>query len=172
MNRRLYFILPDVATAIKVEQELLLDRVEEGRMHFLGKRGTDLQGLPEAGTSQKTDLKHGAFIGLIAGAITGALIGVCLYVYPQITGLELKQVIILACTLICAAVGAWIGGPLIGASTPNIHLEDYQQSMNEGHLLLMLDLPVGRVEEVRKVIKSHCPEAEDHGIEPTMPAFP
>ena len=172
MNRRLYFILPDVATAQKVEQDLLLARVEEGRMHFLGKRGTDLQDLPEAGTSQKTDLKHGAFTGLFAGAITGIVIGVCLYLYPQITGFELKPVIILVCALLFAAVGAWIGGLLIGASTPNIHLEEYQASMNEGHVLLMLDVPVTRVEEVREIIKAHYPEAEDHGIEPTMPAFP
>ena len=48
MNRRLYFILPDVKTALKVEQDLLLARIEESRMHFLAKRGTDLQTLLEA----------------------------------------------------------------------------------------------------------------------------
>lgn len=172
MNRRLYFILPDVKTALKVEQDLLLARIEESRMHFLAKRGTDLQTLPEAGTTQKTDLKHGAFIGLISGAITGVAIGVFLYLYPQVTGVELKQVIILICTLLFAGLGAWIGGLLIGTSTPNVHLQAYQESMNEGHVLLMLDVPVTRVEEARQIIKSHYPEAEDHGIEPTMPAFP
>ena len=57
MNRRLYFVLPDVATSEKVERELLLARIEEDRMHFLSRRGLDLHKLPEADTSQKTDLK-------------------------------------------------------------------------------------------------------------------
>jgi hypothetical protein len=172
MNRRLYFILPDVETSRKVEQELLLARIEERRMHFLGKRGTDLQDLPEATSTQKSDLLHGAFIGLFVGGVTGAAAGFGLYLYPEIIGLDVKQIVILIGALVGAGLGAWIGGPLIGSSTPNVHLAEYQESMKDGHILLMLDVPVERVDEVRAIIKSHHPEAEDHGIEPTMPAFP
>lgn len=45
MNRRLYFVLPDVEIAQAVEKDMLLARIEDGRMHFLGKRGTDLKDL-------------------------------------------------------------------------------------------------------------------------------
>ena len=172
MNRRLYFILPDVATSRKVEADLLLARIEERRMAFLGKRGVDLQDLPEATSTQKSDLMHGAFIGLFAGGVTGAAAGLCLYLYPQIIGLDVKQIVILAGAVVGAFLGAWIGGLLIGSSTPNIHLAEYQESMKDGHILLILDVPVNRVDEVRDIIKAHHPEAEDHGIEPTMPAFP
>jgi len=34
MNRRLYFILPDVEISRKVEDDLLLARISEHEMHF------------------------------------------------------------------------------------------------------------------------------------------
>jgi hypothetical protein len=43
LNRmRLYFMLPDVASATATCNELLLARIEDRRMHFLAKRGTNL----------------------------------------------------------------------------------------------------------------------------------
>ena len=51
MNRRLYFILPDVDISRKVENDLLLARIGGQHMHFLGKRGTELLDLPEATSS-------------------------------------------------------------------------------------------------------------------------
>jgi hypothetical protein len=48
MNRRLYFVLPDVDIALEVERDLLLARVNDSLMHFMGKRGTDMKDLPEA----------------------------------------------------------------------------------------------------------------------------
>ena len=89
MSRRLYIILPDVDTASKVEEELLLARIEERCMHFLGKRGTDMKGLPEASHAQKTDLMHGVVIGLFAGSLTGALAGSYAYMNPDFIGMQI-----------------------------------------------------------------------------------
>ena len=36
----------------------------------------------------------------------------------------------------------------------------------------MIDVPVERVDEIREIVKSHHPEAEDHGVEVMIPAFP
>ncbi|HYX62835.1 MAG TPA: DUF1269 domain-containing protein, partial [Burkholderiales bacterium] len=75
MRRRLYFLLPDVLSAKHTADDLLLARVEDRRMHFLAKRGTDLGELHEAGYAIKTDLARGAGLGLVLGAIGGALLG-------------------------------------------------------------------------------------------------
>ena len=48
MTHRLYFVLPDVASARQLADDLLLARVEDRRMHFLAKRGTELGALHEA----------------------------------------------------------------------------------------------------------------------------
>ena len=55
MTHRLYFVLPDVASARQLADDLLLARVEDRRMHFLAKRGTELGALHEASHFQKTD---------------------------------------------------------------------------------------------------------------------
>jgi hypothetical protein len=49
------------------EDDLLLARIEERPIHFLAKRGTSMDGLHEANVLQKTDLVHGAQLGLVPG---------------------------------------------------------------------------------------------------------
>jgi len=44
--------------------------------------------------------------------------------------------------------------------------------MQDGRVLLMLDVPSSRYDEVRDIIAAKHPEAVDRGNEPTVPAFP
>ncbi|HET9023545.1 MAG TPA: DUF1269 domain-containing protein, partial [Burkholderiaceae bacterium] len=44
--RRIYFLLPDVASARAIVNELLLARIEERRIHVLAREGTPLEDLP------------------------------------------------------------------------------------------------------------------------------
>ena len=97
MSRRLYFVLPDVETSRKVEQELLLARIEEKRMHFLGKRGIDMKDLPEATAAQKTDLLRGIYIGFFAGVLTGLLAGLYIYFNPDTVGMQVPPFVIIIC---------------------------------------------------------------------------
>ncbi len=173
MRRRLYFVLPEVETARQVEKELLLARVETGCIRFLGKWGTDLGDLPQATLAQKTDLVHGIQVGLFTGAATGALIGFIIHYFPEVHDLPIGQElgIIFICALVGGLFGAWAAG-MIGSSTPSNRLKAFEKTMEEGHILLILDVPKERVEEVRKIITSHHPEVEDRGMDPTIPIFP
>ncbi len=65
-----------------------------------------------------------------------------------------------------------ISGLFIGSSTPNVKLKKFQHSMDEGHILLMVDVAKDRVDEIRKIVHQHFPEAEDYGEDHTIPAFP
>ncbi|MCG3201523.1 MAG: hypothetical protein NFCOHLIN_01393 [Gammaproteobacteria bacterium] len=170
MRRRLYFVLPDVNVARQVEDDLLLARIESRRMHFLGKRGTDLKDLPEAGLAQKSDLIHGMATGLVAGAIAGALVGLYLFVDP-VLGTGPGPAKVLAGALGGALFGIWVAG-MVGISTPNSVLRRFERTMAEGHILLMVDVPRERIEAVRHMVLSRHPQVEDHGLEPTVPAFP
>ena len=71
MRKRLYFVLPDISSASKTADDLLLARVEDRHMHFLAKRGTDLGKLHEAGAQQKSDRVHGAESGMAFGVPGG-----------------------------------------------------------------------------------------------------
>src|SRR5919204_159530 len=82
MKRRLYFLLPDVESATRTANDLLLARVEDRRMHFLAKRGTDLGELHEASYLIKTDLMRGAGLGLFFGALGGVILGYMIVNHP------------------------------------------------------------------------------------------
>ncbi len=172
MNRRLYFILPDVEISRKVEDDLLLARISEQQMHFLGKRGTNMQDLPEASQVQKTDIVHGFQVGMFAGALTGAIMGLTAYLMRDIIGMQMEVGIVLVLFLVGGVYGAFISGLFIGSSTPNVKLKKFQHSMDEGHILLMVDVAKDRVDEIRKIVHQHFPEAEDYGEDHTIPAFP
>ncbi len=160
MSRRLYFVLPDIETSRKVERELLLAHMESKRMHFLGKRGVDMKDLPEATAAHKTNLLRGLYIGFFAGIITGLLAGFYLYFNPGLLGMQIPPFIIFICAIVGAILGAWISGPLIGASTPNSSIQSYTPLLHKGHVLLILDVPPKRTEEIRKLINSIYPQED------------
>ena len=82
MKRRLYVVLPDLASAITTANDLLMARVEDRHMHFLGKRGMSMGVLHEASVLQKSDVRHALFLGCGLGALGGMLLGVYLKLNP------------------------------------------------------------------------------------------
>jgi len=70
-----------------------------------------------------------------------------------------------------ALFGAWAAS-MIGISTPNTALKRFEAAIGEGRVLLMVDVPKDRVEEIQELVHRSHPEASDHGLEPTIPAFP
>jgi len=57
-------------------------------------------------------------------------------------------------------------------SIPNSRLRRFQPAIDRGKILLMVDVPVRRVKEIRDLIISHYPEAQARGQEAQVPAFP
>ena len=170
MRLRMYVTLPDVASARQLANDLLLARIEDRHMHFLARRGTDLGELHEASYLQKTDAVHGAFTGLVIGAIVGVLVGLLLVYFPP-GGASIQLVAVLIAALVGAFLGIWMAA-MMGLQVPNTQLKGFEQELEDGKILLMLDVPAGRYEEIRQVIARTHPEAADRGQEPTVPAFP
>ena len=166
MRLRMYVTLPDVASARKLADDLLLARIEDKRMHFLARRGTDLGELHQASYLQKTDTVNAFFKGGLIGAVMGVVVGLLL-VYTM--NAQLGAVLIGA--LVGAGLGAWVSS-MIGLQVANSSLKDFEKDIQDGKILLMLDIPAGRYEEIRAVIARTHPEAADRGNEPTVPAFP
>lgn len=170
MNRRLYFMLPSLASAEKTADDLLLARIDDKRMHFVARPGTHLGKLHEAGYSIRNDLLRGTEVGLVSGGLFGLFVGIVLYA-TQPVGIALQPVIILAMALLFALFGAW-SSSMIGIALPNSQLSQFEDEIEEGKILLIVDVPRSRVDEVRALIGRAHPEANSRGLEPAYPVFP
>src|SRR5207249_7338775 len=157
MRRRMYFLLPDLGSAIQTANDLLLARVEDGHMHFLAKRGMSLGQLHEANYLQKSDAVHGAELGFVIGGLGGFLIGIYVYLTPP-EGVTLQLVTVLIGTVIGAMFGAWAAS-LVAMSVPNSRLRTFQKEIEAGKILLMVDVPPSRIEEIQDLVHRRHPEA-------------
>jgi hypothetical protein len=107
---------------------------------------------------------------MVLGGVGGIALGVIAVLYPP-GGIALQWATVLATGLGGAALGAWVGS-LAGAGAPNSRLVRYEREFAAGKVLLMVDVPFSRVEEIRNLVHRQHPEASAGVVEPTMPAFP
>jgi hypothetical protein len=168
--RRLYFMVPDIDTANTVVDELLLKRVDDHHIHIVAKEGTPMGDLPEANLLQKSDFIPAMERGLAVGGITGVLAGIAAVTFPP-AGLVLGGGAILGTSLAGAGFGAWISG-MIGMDVPNTQIKKFEGAIEKGEVLMMIDIPKTRVEEIEALIQQHHPDADMGGTEPHIPAFP
>jgi hypothetical protein len=170
MRRRLYFVLPDVESARSMLNEMLLARIEVRHIHFLSRRDTLPEDLPEANVLQKTDIVHGAQSGIAIGAIVGAVAGALVVFFPP-EGVTLKLITVLVAAIGGAFFGAWASS-MVASSVPNSRLKAFERDIDSGKVLMMVDVPMRRVQEICDLVASRHPEAASGGFEPTIPAFP
>ncbi len=170
MRRRLYVICPDLEAAQRTMNDLLLARIDERHIHVLARPGAPMDQLHEASILQKTDLVHGAELGLAIGGALGLLLGVVLVLVP-LGGVQLQLVTVLITALGGALFGTWASS-MVAASLPNTRLLAFAKDIEEGKYLMMVDVPFRRVEEIQSLLRKRHPEDKDGGVEPTVPAFP
>jgi hypothetical protein len=170
MRRRLYFLALDVIRSREVVNELLVAHIEAQHIHVLARRDTDLGDLPGASALQKTDLAHAAQTGMVLGWTLGILAGVILLLFP-IFDTPPAPGLLLGTALLGAVFGAWTAS-LAGLAVPNSRLARFQEAIEGGRLLLMVDVPFGRVAELSELVRTRHAQALSGGFEPTIPAFP
>ena len=170
--RRLYFLIPTIDSAKTIVDELLLARVDQRHIHIAAADHHALieANLPEASLLQESDFVPAVERGLAIGGATGILAGVAAVALPGV-GLALGGGAILGIGLAGAGMGAWLSS-MIGISAPSSRLTEFEDAVKQGNLLMMVDVPKTRVDEITDLIKKHHPEAEIEGTEPVIPAFP
>jgi hypothetical protein len=170
MRRRIYYVMPTLESARKIMDDLLLARIEERHIHFIARRGTPMDGLHEANVLQKTDIVHGAQLGMIVGAALGCIAGVILVFYPPVEGMSKVLAVVIA-SAAGAVFGMWASS-MAAASIPNTHLRKYEADIEAGKILLMVDVPHHKVDQIHDLLAKIHPEAAGGDIDPVIPAFP
>lgn len=171
MNRRIYWLLPDLASAQRTMDDLLLARIDERRMHFVARESIDLSDLHPANVLQTSDVIRAAETGLVIGGATGAALGAVVAVFYPLVGDSPQWGLVAVLTIVGALIGAWASS-MIGISTPSQRLKRFEPAIEKGQILLMVDVPRRRVEEIEDRLQKLHPEARLEGVEPDIPAFP
>jgi hypothetical protein len=167
--RRLYFLVPDTTVGKKVVDELLA-RIEWKHIHVLAKRGTPLEDLPEASVWQKSDIVPAMQRAVSLGGATGLLCGlVGLAIQPHLV--VAGGGILLATSLAGAGIGVYLGG-MVGLNVGNTRLKQFEEAIERGELLVIVDVPRDRVAGITERIRKAHPQAHPEGTEPRVPAFP
>ena len=168
MNRRLYFMLPDVKSAHAMLNDLLLARVNASNIHFLAKPGTPMQDLPEATISERSDMIEGWEIGMGLGTLVGFASGLVAVMIP--TWWYTKPIPVETTLLISTAVGFLVGGlwtALVATGIPNSQFRRFAKNIAKGQVLMIVLTPLHRVQQIRKLVADKHPEAAYSGTWPT-----
>ncbi|PXX18388.1 DUF1269 domain-containing protein [Nitrosomonas ureae] len=168
--RRIYFLVPDITTTKKIVEDLLLQKIEEKHIHVIAKRGTPLEDLPEANLLQKTDFIPAVEQGVALGGATGLLAGLVAVALPPASTV-IAGGVLLATTLVGVGVGSWFGG-MVGMSVGNRQIKEFEDAIEAGKLLVLVDVPTDRVAEIEDRVKQHLPQVEVEQTEPRVPSFP
>jgi uncharacterized membrane protein len=171
MRRRIYWLLPDLASARRTMDDLLLARISEPHIHFVAREDADMSGLHPANVLQTSDVVRSAQVGLVIGGAVGAVLGAIVALFFPILGDRPEWGMIAVLAIVGAGFGAW-SSSMIGISTPNNRLKRFEPAIAQGQILLMVDVPHSRVDEVEARLQALHPEAHLEGVEPNIPAFP
>ena len=171
MRRRIFWLFPNLDSARRTMDDLLLARIDERHIHFVAREGADMSGLHAANVLQTSDVIRSAEAGLVIGGTAGAVLGSIIAVAYPMFGDKPQWGLIAVLALVGAPVGAWASS-MIGVSTPSKRLQRFEAQIEQGQVLLMVDVPRSRVEEIEARLQALHPEAHLEGVEPNIPAFP
>ena len=160
MERRLYFLLPDVEHTRAVVAKLETNGIGRKHTHVIAPQGIDLEGLPQASSNQRMDIGarletviwNGNLVLFILALITLAVL-----IMIDVSGFLLLVPASIMLTTFLAGVG-------FTKYIPNVHLSEFADALRHQEILLMVDVPEGQVARVGKLIHHNHPEAVAGGV--------
>ena len=157
--KRLTFLTPNMEQAQGVVNELRTMGVSEEMMHVVAKDHDMLQKahIHEATEMETSELETDFDWGMVAGGVLGLVIGFTAY-KSMLFGFEFGAGSLLVLSLVGIVLGGWLG-KIIGENTPSGELEKYQPAIEEGQILMMVDVPLEQLPELYKMVRKHCPKA-------------
>jgi len=164
--RRLYFLLPNTDLARRVTSDLENAAIPRTHVHAIASITHDLDDLPDANIWQKTELAHGIEQGIGLGGVSGLLGGLLAVTFPP-AGLVLGGGAVMASALVGAGFGAVVSG-LMKSHEHNHQLDQFQHAIENGNILLLVDVPKQREAEIKALIMDHYAEAKIRSVKPKV----
>jgi hypothetical protein len=166
MLRRIFFLLADEAQGSALVADLGSAGIGREHLHAVTGGGRLLQQFPLATARQQRNsvwqLQRWLWTGNLALFVLAAL-GLALALYTGHTLAALAAVAVMI-----AAVAA---GVVFVYHMPETHLGELNIALKHGDIVLMVDVPKRRANEIAQLVRQRHPEAEASGIGWTIPAL-
>jgi len=167
--KRLCFLSPDVEHATAVVQDLKEDGIEEKHIYAIARSDVPMEQLPDGGPDDN-DFLPAFERGVALGGATGVFLGLLALAFPP-AGFVVGGGGVALLGMMSASVGGLLTG-MAGASFSSTRLKRFEGEIENGKILIMVDVSLDRVQHVNELIRSHDPEVEIEGIEPPAPIVP
>lgn len=132
--------------------------MDDRHMHAIARKGTWMGYVPKATLLQRTNFLPALGQGAAVGGMLGLMGGLIAMAFP-VNDLVIAGGILLEWVLAGAGVGGTVFS-LIGASASTEQVKRYQEAINQGQILMMVDVPDGRVQEVTQRVQKQYPSAQ------------
>lgn len=155
MAKKMIFSVPGTQTALQIVDFLKARGLGESDISVLGNEATEVSAIPEAGEFHN-DVIPAAKRGLALGGATGLLAGLGgALVAP---GLVIGGAALALATAGGATFGV-LASSLIGSSVPNSQIRKYEQVLERGELLMIVDIDDERVADITEKLRLQHPTA-------------
>jgi hypothetical protein len=165
---RLCFLVPNLESAHGVVGDLRSAGIADSNLYVIAREGSPLGDLPDAGMIAKSDFYPQLERGLAMGGAIGVIGGlIALRVLGAVIGG--------GAVLLFGLIGAGFSGLLsaiAGSSFPNSRLAEFEQAVEAGHVLIMVDAAPERVPALERVVRQRHPELEIEHLESRAPILP
>lgn len=158
MKKKLCFLAPDLERAKLIIDDLRSAGYTDTAINVIANENIPLEDVPEADLRHGSDLVNAAKRGAATGGTIGALAGLVFVAFPP-AGLALGGGAILGGAAAGAGFGVW-ASTLVGISATNSEIKEYQEAIDEGSILIIVDtINHEESERVEKIVRDHHPEA-------------
>lgn len=159
MWRRLFYLLPDEDRGSALVADLGTAGIEREQLHAVTGGGRLLQQFPPANARQQRDsvwqLQRWLWAGNLALFALAAL-GLVLALYAGYTLAAFAAAAIMVATVTAGVVFVY--------HMPQTHLGEFDIALKHGDIVLMVDVPKRRTNEIAQLVRQRHPEAEASGV--------
>ena len=157
MNRRLYFLLPDVPNTLSVIDQLMGSGVKMW-LHIKAGAGIDRSLLPEALQDIHRDTEHIVEHILWNVNLFNFFLALLVMIIALLMGWNMVAMVMLAIMATTFTIGA------IDTTLPDVQLSDFDHALSHREILLMVDTTLTQVNAVEKIARWQHPEVVNGGV--------
>jgi len=154
MFLRLYFLLPDEHQAQKVIPDLLDLGISKNNIHAIIRHQPSSQSLPATNKWQRMDISH--FIEDFAWNCNFCIFFLALISLVTSLILDMNSIAIVSIVIMAAT---FVLGDLFATLIPRVHLDEFEDALKHGEVLLMVDTTRNQSITIEEKILKHHPAA-------------